>query len=222
VNALSVIIPALDSADTLACALDAVDGVPTLVVDGGSSDGTIAIAEAHRATVVRSPAGRGTQLRTGAECTKAPWLLFLHADTVLERGWRAEVEKFMTEHVNGGRAAVFRFALDDASPQARRLERLVRWRGRVLALPYGDQGLLIHTSLYHAIGGFRPLAIMEDVDIIRRIGRARLHFLDSRASTSALRWQIEGWTRRSARNLLCLAFYFAGLPPRAIARVYGP
>ena len=73
-----------------------------------------------------------------------------------------------------GRAGYFAFALDDAAPQARRLERLVAWRCRVLALPYGDQGLLISRALYDAVGGFRPLPLMEDVDLVRRLGRRRL------------------------------------------------
>lgn len=149
------------------------------------------------------------------------WLLFLHADTVLEKGWQAEVETFTARGANEARAAVFCFALDDQSPQVRRLERLVRWRSRFLALPYGDQALLIHRKLYDAIGGYRPLAIMEDVDIIRRIGRSRLCHLESRAVTSAERWRRQGWTRRSARNLFCLVLYFVGIPTCLIARVYG-
>ena len=83
---------------------------------------------------------------------------------------------------------------------ARRLERLVAWRCRVLALPYGDQGLLISRALYEAVGGFRPLPLMEDVDLVRRLGRSRLPPLPVPAVTSAERWRREGWRRRSARN----------------------
>ncbi len=83
----------------------------------------------------------------------------------------------MADPANAGRAAVFRFALDDATPAARRLERVVAWRCRTLGLPYGDQGLLLSRALYDALGGFRALRLMEDVDLIRRVGRARLVFL---------------------------------------------
>jgi hypothetical protein len=121
----------------------------------------------------------------------------------------------------GGRAGYFRFALDDPSPVARRLERMVAWRCRALALPYGDQGLLIPRALYRAVGGFRPIPIMEDVDLVRRLGRRRLVALPAEALTSAERWRRDGWTWRSARNLVCLALWFLGVPPRLIRRLYG-
>ena len=97
---------------------------------------------------------------------------------------------------------------------------MVAWRCRVLALPYGDQGLLIARSLLDSVGGVRPMPLMEDVDLVRRLGRARLTALPSAALTSAARWERDGWTRRSARNLACLSLYLAGVPPRLIARLY--
>jgi hypothetical protein len=118
------------------------------------------------------------------------------------------------------RAGYFRFALASADPRARRLERLVAWRCRRLALPYGDQGLLIPRALLDAVGGMRPLPLMEDVDLVRRLGRHRLVALDAAAVTSAARWEREGWLRRSARNLLCLTLYLCGVSPRIIAKVY--
>ena len=104
--------------------------------------------------------------------------------------------------------------------RARRLERLVGWRCRVLALPYGDQGLLLPRALLEAAGGIRPLPLMEDVDLVRRLGRRRLVALDAAAFTSAARWERDGWYRRSLRNLCCLTLYAAGVPPRLIARIY--
>ncbi len=94
------------------------------------------------------------------------------------------------------------------------------WRCRRLALPYGDQGLLLPRALLDAVGGVRPLPLMEDLDLVRRLGRRRLSALDADAVTSAARWERDGWLRRSARNLLCLGLFFAGVPPRLIARVY--
>ena len=90
----------------------------------------------------------------------------------------------------------------------------------MFALPYGDQGLLIHRDLLRAAGGIRPLPLMEDVDLVRRLGRHRLVRLDAAAVTSAAKWQRDGWTRRSARNLLCLALWFLGVPAHCIARLY--
>lgn len=220
-NALSVIVPALDAARTLPATLAAVGGAEIIVADGGSRDATPSIAAAAGARVVSTPRGRGLQLAAGADAAHGAWLLFLHADTVLGAGWRAEVEAFAADPANRTRAAAFRFAVDDAAPQARRLERMVAWRGRVWGLPYGDQGLLIHREFYRAVGGFRPLPLMEDVDLVRRIGRARLTILTTPAVTSAVRWRREGWLGRSLRNLTCLALYFAGVPPRLLVRVYG-
>jgi hypothetical protein len=147
-------------------------------------------------------------------------LLFLHADTVLGPGWAEAVRRFAADPANEGRAAVFRFALDDRAPAACRMERLVAWRGRVLGLPYGDQGLLIGRAFYDRIGGFRALPLMEDVDIVRRIGRRRLVLLDAAATTSAMRYRRGGYLLRPARNLFCLSLYFMGVPPRLILKVY--
>ena len=95
------------------------------------------------------------------------------------------------------------------------------WRSRALALPYGDQGLLINRRFYDALGGFRALPIMEDVDMVRRIGRRRLVMLAPTMVTSGARYRRWGVTVRGLRNLTCLGLYFLGLPPRAIARLYG-
>ena len=103
---------------------------------------------------------------------------------------------------------------------ARMLELGVGVRCRVFRLPYGDQGLLIPKALYEQVGGYRPLALMEDVDIVRRLGRARVHMLAARAITNAERFQREGYIRRSARNLMCLALYRLGVKVETIVKLY--
>jgi len=212
---LSVVIPTLNAAATLGTTLAAVAAADEVVVaDGGSSDGTQALATSMGARVIQAPRGRGTQLAAGVDAASGEWLLLLHADTRLASGWRKAA-------VTPNRAGYFRFALDSDEPRARRLERLVAWRCRALALPYGDQGLLIHRGLLQAVGGVRPLPLMEDVELARRLGRKRLVALETAAVTSADKWQRQGWYRRSLRNLACLALYFAGIPPRLIARLYG-
>ncbi len=216
--------PTLNAAGSLPAALaalgDAADEI--VVADGGSTDGTPEVAASLGARVVVAPRGRGAQLAAGAQSTRGDWLLFLHADTVLAPGWARAAAAFAAEPANAGRAAYFRFSLDDPSPQARRLERLVAWRCRALALPYGDQGLLIARRLYDSVGGYRPdLPLMEDVDLVRRLGRRRLVALDVAAVTSAARWRAQGWHRRSARNVACLTLWFAGVPAHRIAALYG-
>ena len=223
--ALSVVIPTLDAAASLPATLASLAagagafGYEIIVVDGGSSDATVAIgAAAGRVTV--APRGRGTQLAAGAALARGEWFLFLHADTRLGGGWGEEVRRFIADPDHRTRWAAFRFALDDASPAARRLERMVAWRNRALGLPYGDQGLLVHRTAYARAGGFRPLPLMEDVDLVRRLGTARLVGLETPATTSAARYRRAGYLRRSARNLVCLGLYFLGVPPRILARFY--
>ena len=121
---------------------------------------------------------------------------------------------------NAGKAAYFGLRFDDQQSGARRIERMVAWRSRTLGLPYGDQGLLIHRAFYDQIGGYRPMPLMEDVDLVRRIGKRRLVALDAEITTSAARYQRDGWWFRPVRNLLCLALYFCRVPPRIIARIY--
>ena len=165
-----------------------------------------------------APRGRGTQLRAGADESNGDWLLFLHADTRLDAGWREAI----AAHVAGSpeNAGYFDLRLDDDAWQARVIERGVSLRVRLLGLPYGDQGLLISRRHYDQVGGFRPLALMEDVDLARRIGVRRLRRLDATALTSADRWRRDGWLRRSGRNFACLALYGLGVAPARIARFY--
>ncbi len=222
--ALSVVVPALDSADCLTPCLRSLDaaGGEVIVVDGGSRDGTAALAESRGARVVTSAAGRGAQLVAGAAAARGRWLLFLHADTRLSEGWWNAAKGFMeAAAASEDHAGFFRFALDDDSPAARRLETLVDWRCRLLGLPYGDQGLLISRAFFDALGGFRPMPLMEDVEFIRRIGRRRLVMLDAQAVTSAARYRRDGYLRRSARNISCLILYLLGLSPRTLVRLYG-
>jgi rSAM/selenodomain-associated transferase 2 len=228
---ISVIIPALNAESTLAATLGALvpavaDGLirEAIVVDGGSSDGTATVVEAAGADLVSADGGRGSQLAAGAQRARFPWLLFLHADTMLTPGWEREATLFMERVDEGARpvaAAAFRFALDDIGFKPRALERLVALRCTTLRLPYGDQGLLIPKRLYDEIGGYRPLPLMEDVDLVRRLGRRRLVMLGARAVTSAERFRRQGYMHRSARNLTCLALYTLRVPTHLIHRIYG-
>ncbi len=223
---LSVIIPTLDAAASLPATLAALTEARELIreiiiADGGSRDATTVIAEAAGARVLSAPQGRGAQLAAGAASASGDWLLFLHADTRPEPGWSIDVARFIADPGDRERAAYFAYRLDDASPAARRLERIVAWRSRVLGLPYGDQGLILARGFYGTLGGFPPLALMEDVAFVRRVGRRRLVALTASALTSAARYRREGFLWRPLRNLGCLALYLLGLPPRLIVWLYG-
>jgi len=221
---ISAVIPTLNAAATLQQTLAALRRSAIvreiIVADGGSSDETVARAGMAGARVVAAPRGRGSQLSAGAAVTSGDWLLFLHADCHLGPGWESAVSAFLAAPEAASRAGYFDLALDDAAPAARRLERIVAWRCRALALPYGDQGLLIARTLYEAVGGFAPLPLMEDVDLVRRLGRRRLARIGARCFASARRYRRDGYLRRPLRNLLCLSLYFVGVPPARIVRLY--
>jgi glycosyltransferase involved in cell wall biosynthesis len=154
---LSVVIPTLNAAAVLPACIGALARLPgeVVVVDGGSTDGTPEVAARLGALVVQAPRGRGRQIAAGVAAARGEWLLLLHADTVLAPGWAAAAYPFMAR--GAGKAGYFRFALDGAEPQARRLERMVAWRCRRLGLPYGDQGLLLPRVLLEEVGGVRDL-----------------------------------------------------------------
>ena len=221
---LSVIIPTLNEAETLEGLVGPLRASAmvkeVIIVDGGSSDGSVSIASEAGARVVATPRGRGVQLAAGADTAVGDWLLFLHADCRLAPGWETAVAAFLAPPEAASRAGYFDFRLDDPAPAARRLERIVACRCRVLALPYGDQGLLISRSLYCAVGGFAPLPLMEDVDLARRLGRRRLARIGAQCISSPRRYHREGYWLRPLRNLFCLSLYFIGVSPSRIIQLY--
>ena len=228
---ISVVIPTLNAeaglTQTLASLVPAtVQGLvrEVVIVDGGSQDGTAEIADVAGARFVRAERGRGAQLAVGASEARSDWLMFLHADTVLEAGWEQDAGAFI-ERVDAGErplaGAAFRFALDDYGLKPRVLETTVGLRCTVFRFPYGDQGLLIPRRLYRQVGGYRPLPLMEDVDLVRRLGRRRLVMLRSRAITSAVRYKREGYGSRVLRNLACVSLYYLRVSPKTLVRIYG-
>ena len=219
---VSALIPTLNAAASLPATLAALRGevAEIIIADGGSMDATPDIARAYGAQVITAPRGRGPQLRAAAEAASQPWLLALHADTCPGAGWQEAVAGFIARPEAATQVGYFRFALDDPAPEARRLEAMVAWRCRWLGLPYGDQGLLIGRDFYQALGGYDSIPLMEDVALIRRIGRKSLVALPADFITSAEKWRRDGWYARSARNLFCLSLWFAGVSPDRIVRLY--
>ena len=228
---ISVVIPTLNAQSGLTATLAAlvpasVQGIirEVIISDGCSDDATAEIADVAGAKFIRGTSGRGEQLAAGAEEARSKWLLFLHADTVLQVGWEAEAAKFM-ERVDAGdmalSAGAFSFALDDFGAMPRLLEAIVGLRCALFRFPYGDQGLLIPRELYNSIGGYRPLPLMEDVDLVRRLGRKRLKMMRTKAVTSAHRYKSDGYIPRVARNAACLSLYYLRVPPATIVRLYG-
>lgn len=217
---ISVIIPTVNAERLLPRCFDsliaaAVRGVvrEVIVVDAGSDDATLAIADGAGAHIVHSRKGRAQQMIDGAAVAKSDWLLFLHPQTALETGWEMEAESFIDQSMmERPRAAVFRFALEDFGGEARRAEAKAAFRTALFALPYGDQGLLIPKRLYQKIGGHRVMG-MEDADIVRRIGRRRLVALRARAINVARQ------PKSTLRGLAHTVLHALRIPSRVVAKL---
>ena len=236
---VSVIVPILaadrDTARQLIARIPVDLQVETIVAEAGTELGLESLSQGRPdVTVVHTQQGRGRQMNAAAGLARGEWLLFLHADSQLpsdwlnlfegsvqplERGTKSNPESpIPNPEVIGG---WFQFALDDPAWQARLIERAVAWRVRLLRLPYGDQGLFVQRRTFAALGGYRDIELMEDVDFVRRMGNAGAMIeLPCALITSARRWRRDGWFRRSTRNVTLLALYFCGVPPRVLARWY--
>jgi hypothetical protein len=228
---ISVVISARNAARPLAATLTplippAIGGIvrQVIVVDGGASDSTAKVADLAGADIVTSSGDRGAQLAKGAAQARFPWLLFLNAGTVLEDGWEQSATNFMRRVDCGERAVAagaFALQLDDTGVAPRLIERLINLSCKIWRKPYGDQGLLIPRQLFDAVGGYKNLPMMEDIDLARRLGRRRIVMLDATAVISAERYKRDGYLLRSMRNQVCQALYGAGFPMSLIARLDG-
>lgn len=223
---LSIIIPALNAATDLPLCLGSLlPGLESglirevILVDGGSGDDTVCIAEATGANVLTSPiAGRAKQLRLGAGAARGDWLLFLHADTALSPDWAADASAHIAQAP--GKAAAFTLAYRSDAYMAKVLARRANWRARTLGLPYGDQGLLLPRRLYDETGGYPDVALLEDVKLVQAIGRKRLSLLNAEARTSAAKYERDGWRRRSWHNAWLITRYLLGTSPEKLAQSY--
>lgn len=213
---ITAVVPTLGPAQHLAACLHSLGEADEIViVDGGSSAATAAIARQAGARLIEASRGRGRQLAAGSAAASGEILLFVHSDTRLSAGWSRLAR---THAARSSRPACFRLRLDDPAWQARFIEKGVAVRTRLLGLPYGDQGLLVSREVYDRSGGFAPLALMEDVELLRRLERPIM--LEADALTSAERWRRDGWARRSVRNLGCYSLWRLGVSPARLEALY--
>ena len=167
----------------------------------------------------RPSKGRAAQLRHGAEHARGDWLLFLHADTALSRDWAERAKSHIADRPD--EAAAFTLAYRSDHPMAKTVARRANWRARSLGLPYGDQGLLLSRKLYSEVGGYPDTPFMEDVKIVRALGKKRrINILSAEARTDAEKYDRDGWRKRSWRNAILVTRYFLGASPEKLAKSY--
>ncbi|MCA8883751.1 MAG: TIGR04283 family arsenosugar biosynthesis glycosyltransferase [Rhodobacteraceae bacterium] len=223
---ISVVVPSLNAGPGFAAMLAALtpglsEGLlrELVVSDGGSTDDTLAIAEAAGARVIRGARGRGGQLRRGVAAAEGAWLLVLHADTQLAPDWPEAVRAHLTAHPDRAGYFWLRFRASGLAP--RMVAGGANLRSRFFGLPYGDQGLLIPRALYDSAGGYPDIPLMEDAALARAL-KGRLVPLAAVATTSAARYRNRGWARQTAANLWRLLRWRLGASPDQLARDYAP
>ena len=206
VPTLSIVIPTLNEALHLPLLLSDLNVWPNdfelIIVDGGSIDLTISIAQIQGVDVIKSPKkNRGYQLKTGASNARGDWLLFLHADSRLRIGWVRSLSQIIQNKKSKNFAWYFDFKIKKDNLEYRFLEIAVALRSLFLQHPYGDQGLLIHKDLYHKIGGYSSLKIMEDIDLITRITKkTKLRRIRESIYTDDRKWTNSNIIKRAIKN----------------------
>ena len=231
---VSIVIPVLHDTTELASLLETL--VPSrdspadssvayqiVVVNGDASDGSLRPLHHRFPTVewAECTPGRARQMNHGARLATGQWLLFLHADACPEPGWIEAIQKVDQSSSIGG---AFSFRLESTAATARVLERGVDLRTRLLGLPYGDQGVFVRRQVFDEEMGYAELPIMEDLELVRRLGRrGPLTWSRVPIRVSARRWERDGWVRRSMLNVWLMGLFFVGVSPVWLARrYYGP
>ena len=219
---LSVVIPTLNTQHVLPSTLESLmEGVfagvigDLVIVDGGSTDATINIAKELGATFLATKPSRGEQIFAGVSACKCDWVLILHADSRLSQGWA----ELIPAAPDPEQAYYFKMQFDAVGFAAWWVAKWANLRSKIFALPYGDQGILIHKNLLASLGDYPTAPLMEDVILARKLGR-RLTALPITITTSAEKYIAQGWLRRGVRNLTLLFQFMLGTTPEALYKKY--
>ena len=216
---ISVIIPVLNEAENIAATIASTKNVEVIVVDGGSQDSTVQIAkELGVKALVFNTANRAQQMNAGAQIATGEILLFLHADTRLPVEFDTMIYRAIASNVVAG---AFALRIDSALWRLRLVEMGINMRSRIFALPYGDQAIFLNAQLFHKLGGFANLPIMEDFELICRLRRkGRIAIISTPVITSKRRWQKLGIIQAIFINQVAIIAYLISISPEKIAAWY--
>ena len=222
VEKISIVIPVLNEAIAIRAVLAQVLDTPNveaIVVDGGSKDDTVAIAQTMGVKVLDTTTGRARQMNAGAAVATGDILLFLHADTQLPPNFDRFIRQALQKP--GTVAGAFELQIDAQLRGVKIIEKIVNWRSHFLSMPYGDQGIFLKTSVFTELGGFPDLPIMEDFELMRRLKRlGQIAIVSAPVLTSGRRWQKLGVVKTTLINQLVIAGYFLGVSPAELVRWY--
>lgn len=215
---ISIIIPVLNEARNIKQAVASTQpstNVEVIVVDGGSNDGTVEIAESLGVKLISAPRGRAAQMNAGALAASGEILLFLHADSRLSAGFDIMVRTALQQP--GVVAGAFAVQIDAQLWSLRLVEWGVNWRSRFLQMPYGDQAIFVTKQIFHGIGKFPEIPIMEDFELIRRLRRTgKITIIHVPILTSARRWLKNGVFKTTLTNQIIILAYLLGVSPKRI------
>ncbi len=218
---ISIIIPTLNEAKTITDAIASTQhgtNVEVIVVDGGSHDSTVELAQSMCVKVLSASSGRACQMNAGASSATGNILLFLHADTRLPAQFDTLVRTTLTQADVIAGAFALRI---DASWSLRLIEFGVNWRSRFFQMPYGDQAIFLYSTVFEQMGSFPNLPMMEDFELIRRLRRlGRIAIIPSPVFTSGRRWQQLGVCQTTLMNWVAIISYLLGVSPAKIKHWY--
>jgi rSAM/selenodomain-associated transferase 2 len=159
-------------------------------------------------------------MNQGADAASKNILLFLHADTILPENFDRHVLCALEQP--DVVAGAFKLCIDSPVPSLKLVERIANWRSRNLKMPYGDQAIFMFSNVFHQMGGFSNIPIMEDFELIRRFQRiGEVMTLPVPVITSPRRWLNHGILKTTLINQMIVISYFLGITPDTIFRMYG-